>query len=58
MADLPEISGIDLLALMPELKDAMGLGTDVTIVVDGKALVIGLDIKKTPSKKKIKKFLD
>ncbi len=48
----------ELLALVPELKDAMSLGTDVTIVVAGKAIVIGLKIEDSPSKSKIEKFLD
>ncbi len=51
-------SYFDLLALRPNLKDAMSLGTEIVIVVaEDKAVVIGLDIDDEPSKSKIKKFL-
>ncbi|MBW2261717.1 MAG: hypothetical protein JRG91_07055 [Deltaproteobacteria bacterium] len=51
-------SYFDLLALRPDLKDAMSLGTEIVIMVaKNKAVVIGLEIDGEPSKSKIKKFL-
>jgi Ca-activated chloride channel family protein len=47
-----------LLSLVPELKDALSLGTDVVIVVgDDEAVVIGMDIEDSPGEKRIEEFL-
>ena len=49
----------DLVELRPDLEDALSLGTEIVVVVDGnRAVVVGTDVDGHPKKSKIEKFVD